>query len=107
MAMRGKPKTNSKKIGDRELNPATLMMGLGYDPVLSEGSLVLSEGCRISSSAAISSKRAEKATEEVWRDWFQLLDDWGKRQFKRGQDPADTSVPQSSVPATASATERR
>jgi methionine-gamma-lyase len=39
MAMRGKPKTNSKKIGDKDLNPATLMMGLGYDPVLSEGSL--------------------------------------------------------------------
>ena len=39
MAMRGKPKKNSKKIGDRELNPATLMMGLGYDPMLSEGSL--------------------------------------------------------------------
>ena len=39
MAMRGKRKTNTKKIGDRELNPATLMMGLGYDPVLSEGSL--------------------------------------------------------------------
>ena len=39
MAMRGKPKTNNKKIGDRELSPATLMMGLGYDPVLSEGSL--------------------------------------------------------------------
>ncbi|UKK84025.1 cystathionine gamma-synthase family protein [Sphingopyxis sp. BSN-002] len=39
MAMRGKPKTNSKKIGDKELSPATLMMGLGYDPMLSEGSL--------------------------------------------------------------------
>lgn len=39
MAMRGKPKTNSKKIGDRDLSPATLMMGLGYDPMLSEGSL--------------------------------------------------------------------
>ena len=39
MAMRGKPKTNIRKIGDRELSPATLMMGLGYDPVLSEGSL--------------------------------------------------------------------
>src|SRR3546814_3909728 len=39
MAMRGKPKTNTKKIGDKELSPATLMMGLGYDPVLSEGSL--------------------------------------------------------------------
>ena len=39
MAMRGTPKTNSKKIGDKELSPATLMMGLGYDPVLSEGSL--------------------------------------------------------------------
>jgi len=39
MAMRGKPKTNSKKIGDKDLSPATLMMGLGYDPMLSEGSL--------------------------------------------------------------------
>lgn len=39
MAMRGKPKTNTKKIGDRDLSPATLMMGLGYDPMLSEGSL--------------------------------------------------------------------
>src|SRR3990167_6857946 len=39
MAMRGKPKTNIRKIGDRDLSPATLMMGLGYDPVLSEGSL--------------------------------------------------------------------
>ena len=39
MAMRGKPKTNTKKIGDRDLSPATLMMGLGYDPTLSEGSL--------------------------------------------------------------------
>ena len=39
MAMRGKPKTNIRKIGDKELSPATLMMGLGYDPVLSEGSL--------------------------------------------------------------------
>ncbi|WP_428682934.1 cystathionine gamma-synthase family protein [Sphingopyxis sp.] len=39
MAMRGKPKMNSKKIGDKELSPATLMMGLGYDPTLSEGSL--------------------------------------------------------------------
>ncbi|MBJ7500850.1 MAG: cystathionine gamma-synthase family protein [Sphingopyxis sp.] len=39
MAMRGKPKTNTRKIGDRDLNPATLMMGLGYDPMLSEGSL--------------------------------------------------------------------
>src|SRR3546814_10189987 len=26
MAMRGKPKTNTKKIGDKELSPATLMM---------------------------------------------------------------------------------
>jgi len=39
MALRGNPKMNSKKIGDKELSPATLMMGLGYDPVLSEGSL--------------------------------------------------------------------
>lgn len=39
MARRGNPKMNSKKIGDRELSPATLMMGLGYDPMLSEGSL--------------------------------------------------------------------
>ncbi len=39
MAIRGKSKADQKTIGDKELNPATLMMGLGYDPVLSEGSL--------------------------------------------------------------------
>ena len=27
------------KIGDHELNPETLMLGYGYDPVLSEGSV--------------------------------------------------------------------
>lgn len=39
MATRGNPKMNSKKVGDKDLSPATLMMGLGYDPMLSEGSL--------------------------------------------------------------------
>ncbi|MFM5917909.1 MAG: aminotransferase class I/II-fold pyridoxal phosphate-dependent enzyme, partial [Novosphingobium sp.] len=34
-----KPKPAQTTIGNRELSPATLMMGHGYDPVLSEGSL--------------------------------------------------------------------
>ncbi|MEO1967151.1 MAG: cystathionine gamma-synthase family protein [Sphingomonadaceae bacterium] len=33
------PHAEPKTIGGRELKPATLMMGHGYDPVLSEGSL--------------------------------------------------------------------
>lgn len=33
------PKRHLTHIGNRALGPATLMMGLGYDPVLSEGSL--------------------------------------------------------------------
>jgi methionine-gamma-lyase len=33
------PKTPIKEIGGRKLKPATLMMGHGYDPKLSEGSL--------------------------------------------------------------------
>ena len=36
---RRKPKPEVTTIGGRELKPATLMMGYGYDPVLSEGSL--------------------------------------------------------------------
>lgn len=36
---RRKPKPEVTQIGGRELKPATLMMGYGYDPVLSEGSL--------------------------------------------------------------------
>ena len=36
---RKNPKPEVKTIGGRELKPATLMMGHGYDPVLSEGSL--------------------------------------------------------------------
>ncbi|WP_428028418.1 cystathionine gamma-synthase family protein [Altererythrobacter sp.] len=36
---RRKPKPEKTTIGGRELKPATLMMGLGYDPALSEGSL--------------------------------------------------------------------
>ena len=39
MSTRGNPKMNSRKVGDKDLSPATLMMGLGYDPMLSEGSL--------------------------------------------------------------------
>ena len=34
-----KPKPAVTTIGNRALSPATLMMGHGYDPVLSEGSL--------------------------------------------------------------------
>ncbi|WP_435416995.1 cystathionine gamma-synthase family protein [Parerythrobacter aurantius] len=36
---RRKPKQPIKTIGGRELKPSTLMMGHGYDPALSEGSL--------------------------------------------------------------------
>jgi len=36
---RRKPKPERTSIGGRELNPSTLMMGHGYDPALSEGSL--------------------------------------------------------------------
>ena len=36
---RRKPKPEKTTIGGRELKPSTLMMGLGYDPALSEGSL--------------------------------------------------------------------
>lgn len=36
---RRKPKAAAKTIGGRELKPSTLMMGHGFDPVLSEGSL--------------------------------------------------------------------
>src|SRR5690606_24874650 len=36
---RRKPKPEVTQIGGRELKTATLMMGSGYDPVLSEGSL--------------------------------------------------------------------
>ena len=37
--LRRKPKQDVTEIGGRELSPATLMMGYGYDPMLSEGSL--------------------------------------------------------------------
>jgi methionine-gamma-lyase len=36
---RRKPKPSAEKLAGRRLNPATLMMGHGYDPVLSEGAL--------------------------------------------------------------------
>ena len=36
---RRKPKPSVETIGNRKLNPSTLMMGFGFDPVLSEGSL--------------------------------------------------------------------
>ncbi|WCM26773.1 cystathionine gamma-synthase family protein [Sphingomonas sp. QA11] len=39
VAPRTKPKPPIEKIGDRKLKPSTLMMGHGYDPMLSEGSL--------------------------------------------------------------------
>ncbi|UIJ45200.1 cystathionine gamma-synthase family protein [Sphingomonas cannabina] len=34
-----KPKASAHSIGERRLKPSTLMMGHGYDPMLSEGSL--------------------------------------------------------------------
>ena len=36
---RRRPKPAAEKIGDRKLSPATMMMGHGYDPMLSEGAL--------------------------------------------------------------------
>jgi methionine-gamma-lyase len=36
---RRRPKPDIDTIGERKLKPATLMMGFGYDPTLSEGSL--------------------------------------------------------------------
>ncbi|HEX9805580.1 MAG TPA: PLP-dependent transferase, partial [Alteraurantiacibacter sp.] len=36
---RRKPKPEVTTLGGRELKPSTLMMGYGYDPALSEGSL--------------------------------------------------------------------
>jgi methionine-gamma-lyase len=36
---RRRPKANVEQVGGRKLKPSTLMMGHGYDPVLSEGSL--------------------------------------------------------------------
>ena len=36
---RRKPRPERTQLGGRELSPATLMMGHGYDPILSEGSL--------------------------------------------------------------------
>jgi len=36
---RRRPKSDVMAIGKRRLNPSTLMMGHGYDPMLSEGSL--------------------------------------------------------------------
>lgn len=39
IAARTKPKPSVETIGDRKLKASTLMMGHGYDPMLSEGSL--------------------------------------------------------------------
>ena len=39
MTPRRKPKPDAKEIGGRKLKPSTLMMGHGFDPKLSEGSL--------------------------------------------------------------------
>ena len=39
VAARTKPKASVETIGGRKLKPATMMMGHGYDPMLSEGSL--------------------------------------------------------------------
>src|SRR3546814_221590 len=37
--VRRKPKQDVTEIGGHPLSPSTLMMGYGYDPMLSEGSL--------------------------------------------------------------------
>ena len=39
VAARTKPKASIETIGGRKLKPSTMMMGHGYDPMLSEGSL--------------------------------------------------------------------
>ncbi|MEG3124306.1 cystathionine gamma-synthase family protein [Sphingomonas sp. GB1N7] len=39
VAARTKPNASIETIGDRKLKPSTMMMGHGYDPMLSEGSL--------------------------------------------------------------------
>ena len=39
VAARTKPKASVETIGGRKLKPSTMMMGHGYDPMLSEGSL--------------------------------------------------------------------
>lgn len=36
---RRRPKPSADKVGNRKLKPSTMMMGHGYDPMLSEGSL--------------------------------------------------------------------
>ena len=38
-APEGKPKADPHTIGGRKLKPSTMMMGHGFDPMLSEGSL--------------------------------------------------------------------
>ncbi|MGH6634205.1 MAG: methionine gamma-lyase, partial [Sphingopyxis sp.] len=76
MAMRGKSKTNTRKIGDRELSPATLMMGLGYDPVLSEGSL--KPPIFLTSTFVF-------ATAQQGKDFFDLTA--GRRQPRPGEKP--------------------
>ncbi|MDP5277743.1 cystathionine gamma-synthase family protein [Sphingomonas sp. DG1-23] len=39
VAPRRRPRVSVDKVGNRQLKPSTMMMGHGYDPVLSEGSL--------------------------------------------------------------------
>ena len=39
LSQRRRPKTDVLSIGNRKLQPNTLMMGHGYDPALSEGAL--------------------------------------------------------------------
>ena len=39
MSQARKPKPENTMIGNRRMKPSTLMMGYGYDPVLSEGAL--------------------------------------------------------------------
>ena len=52
------PKPEVTKIAGRELKPSTLMMGHGYDPVLSEGSLKPPMASAISKASPASARAA-------------------------------------------------
>jgi len=59
------PKANVTRIGDRQLHPSTLMMGYGYDPILSEGALkapIFHTSTFVFESAAAGRQFFERAT---------------------------------------------
>jgi methionine-gamma-lyase len=62
---RRKPKPEVTRIGNRQLSPATLMMGYGYDPLLSEGALkppVFLTSTFVFESAAAGKRHFEEVT---------------------------------------------